>query len=156
MEALAPTGDPHEVAGRAAAGTDGRRERPDAITVSGVSKTFQIPIHRETTLKERVLHPLRRIEREQLQAARGISFTVERGEFFGIVGRNGSGKSTLLKLLAGIYQPDAGEIAIEGRVSPLIELGVGFNTEMAARDNVIVNGSCSVSRERRRSPASTR
>ena len=62
-----------------------------------------------------------------------------RGEFFGIVGRNGSGKSTLLKCLAGIYNSDSGDVTLEGRLSPFIELGVGFNPELTARDNVLLN-----------------
>jgi ABC-type polysaccharide/polyol phosphate transport system ATPase subunit len=112
-----------------------------AIIVEDVCKSFRIPVHRRSTLKERVLHPFARIPKRELPAAQNVSFTVQKGEFFGIVGRNGSGKSTLLKLLTGIYRPDSGEVRIEGRVSPLIELGVGFNTEMAARDNVLVNGT---------------
>jgi ABC-type polysaccharide/polyol phosphate transport system ATPase subunit/ABC-type polysaccharide/polyol phosphate export permease len=64
---------------------------------------------------------------------------VYRGETFGIVGRNGSGKSTLLKCLAGIYRPDEGAIAVDGRLAPFIELGVGFNPELASRDNVVIN-----------------
>ena len=68
-----------------------------------------------------------------------MSFEVANGEFFGIVGRNGSGKSTLLKCLAGIYGIDSGKIAVAGRVSPFIELGVGFNPELTARDNVLIN-----------------
>jgi len=75
-----------------------------------------------------------------LQALNGISFEVERGEFFGIVGRNGSGKSTLLKILASIYAADAGRVRMAGRLAPFIELGVGFNPELTARDNVELNG----------------
>jgi ABC-type polysaccharide/polyol phosphate transport system ATPase subunit len=123
------------------AGANGGREARPAIVAKDVCKSFQIPVHRRTTLKERVLHPFARIPSRELHAARNVSFSVRDGEFFGIVGRNGSGKSTLLKLLTGIYRPDSGEVRIEGRVSPLIELGVGFNTAMAARDNVIVNGT---------------
>ena len=63
------------------------------------------------------------------------------GEFFGIIGRNGSGKSTMLKCLAGIYRPNRGSLAVARRVSPFIELGVGFNPELTARDNVVVNAA---------------
>ena len=71
---------------------------------------------------------------------RDVSFQIEQGEFFGIVGRNGSGKSTLLKCLAGIYAVDKGRIWCRGRMSPFIELGVGFNPDLAALDNVVMNG----------------
>ncbi len=91
------------------------------------------------TLKERALHPFRRTGFDEFVAVRDVSFSVEQGEFFGIVGRNGSGKSTLLKLIAGIYQTSAGEIWVNGRMSTFIELGVGFNPDLAARDNVVLN-----------------
>jgi ABC-type polysaccharide/polyol phosphate transport system ATPase subunit len=70
-----------------------------------------------------------------------VSFAIEHGEFFGIVGPNGSGKSTLLKILAGIYRQDRGEVHVDGILSPFIELGVGFNPELTARDNVRINGT---------------
>jgi ABC-type polysaccharide/polyol phosphate transport system ATPase subunit len=110
-----------------------------AIVVDGVAKTFARPQFREHTLKERVLHPLRRRQLETFDALRDVSFEVADGEFFGIVGRNGSGKSTLLKLMAGIYKATAGDIWIRGRLSTFIELGVGFNPDLAARDNVQLN-----------------
>jgi ABC-type polysaccharide/polyol phosphate transport system ATPase subunit len=87
-----------------------------------------------------VTHPLRQIEYRELKALRGISFDVHQGEFFGIVGRNGSGKSTLLKVLASIYRADSGRIRMAGRLAPFIELGVGFNPELTARENVELNG----------------
>jgi ABC-type polysaccharide/polyol phosphate transport system ATPase subunit len=90
-------------------------------------------------LKERALHPLRRVGHDEFTAVDDVSFSVEQGEFFGIVGRNGSGKSTLLKMLAGIYGADAGDIWLRGRLSTFIELGVGFNPDLAARDNVMLN-----------------
>jgi len=111
-----------------------------AVVARNVDKTFRVPEERTHTLKERVLHPRRRTGHEAFRAVRDISFAVEHGEFFGIVGRNGSGKSTLLKCLAGIYALDRGNIWISGRLSTFIELGVGFNADLAARDNVVMNG----------------
>jgi len=110
-----------------------------AVAAHSVSKSFTVPEERVATLKERALHPRRRIGRHTFQALRDVTFAVEPGEFFGIAGRNGSGKSTLLKCLAGIYRTD-GDIWVRGRLSTLIELGVGFNMEMAARENVVMNG----------------
>jgi ABC-type polysaccharide/polyol phosphate transport system ATPase subunit len=109
------------------------------VSVAGVSKSFRLPHEQVHTLKERVLHPFRGRTHDVLRALQDVSFDVAEGEFFGVVGRNGSGKSTLLRCLAGIYEVDAGQIAIAGRVSPFIELGVGFNPELTARDNVILN-----------------
>ncbi len=127
--------DSYRVARRA------RIERaPVLIEVRDLEKTFTIPDQKVDTIKERVVHPLRRVEGRQLRALRGISFDVHRGEFFGIVGRNGSGKSTLLKVLASIYRADRGRIRMAGRLAPFIELGVGFNPELTARENVELNG----------------
>ncbi len=113
--------------------------RPIAVSIAGASKSFKLPRNRASTLKERVLQPRSARTFEWLHAVQNVSVDVEQGEFFGIVGRNGSGKSTLLKCLAGIYRLDAGTIMLRGSLSPFIELGVGFNMEMTARDNVIIN-----------------
>ncbi|MBW3608141.1 MAG: ABC transporter ATP-binding protein, partial [Actinobacteria bacterium] len=110
-----------------------------AVLVDDVAKTFRLPREQVSTLKERVLHPMRRQRFDKLRALRGVTFEVRRGEVFGIVGRNGSGKSTLLKCLAGIYATDAGAIYVNGRMSTFIELGVGFNPDLAARDNSVLN-----------------
>ena len=110
-----------------------------AVSVEGVSKTFRLPHQQYSTLKERALHPLRRTTYDELRAVQDITLEIAEGEFFGIVGRNGSGKSTLLKCIAGIYRVDTGRISIAGRLSPFIELGVGFNPDLNARDNVIIN-----------------
>lgn len=115
-------------------------ERGAAIEVRNVAKAFHLPAQRVTTLRERALHPLRGRGGRELRALDDISFTVDRGEFFGIMGRNGSGKSTLLKLIASIYRADSGVIRIAGRLAPFIELGVGFHPELPARDNVVMNG----------------
>jgi ABC-type polysaccharide/polyol phosphate transport system ATPase subunit len=111
-----------------------------ALAAQGIQKRFKIPEERSHTLKERALHPLRRSGHEILHALNDISFSVEPGEFFGIVGRNGSGKSTLLKCLAGIYRADEGKIWCNGRMSTFIELGVGFNPDLASFENVVLNG----------------
>jgi ABC-type polysaccharide/polyol phosphate transport system ATPase subunit len=116
-----------------------RTSGSSAVLIEGVSKTFRLPRQQYSTLKERALHPLRSTEYDELKAVRGISVDITEGEFFGIVGRNGSGKSTLLKCIAGIYGVDRGQILIGGRLSPFIELGVGFNPDLTARDNVIIN-----------------
>jgi ABC-type polysaccharide/polyol phosphate transport system ATPase subunit len=114
-------------------------EAVSVVEVRGVTKSFRLPHRKYSTLKERALHPLATSSYEELRALDDVGFAIEQGEFFGIVGRNGSGKSTLLKCLAGIYSIDAGYLRVRGRVSPFIELGVGFNPDLTARDNVIVN-----------------
>jgi ABC-type polysaccharide/polyol phosphate transport system ATPase subunit len=116
---------------------------PDALTairVQDLHKSFRIPTQRVDSLKERAVHPFASRDYRELRALDGISFEIRQGEFFGIVGRNGSGKSTLLKLLASIYRADSGSIEIAGRLAPFIELGVGFNQELTARENVLLNG----------------
>jgi ABC-type polysaccharide/polyol phosphate transport system ATPase subunit len=113
---------------------------PLAIQVEDLHKSFRIPTQRVDSLKERAVRPFASREYRELHALDGISFEVRRGEFFGIVGRNGSGKSTLLKLLASIYRADQGTIRMAGRLAPFIELGVGFNQELTARENVVLNG----------------
>jgi ABC-type polysaccharide/polyol phosphate transport system ATPase subunit len=110
------------------------------IVADSVTKSFRVPEERLHTLKERALHPFRHTRHQTFRALDDVSFDVRPGEFFGIAGRNGSGKSTLLKCLAGIYGVDSGRIWMNGRLSPFIELGVGFNQDLAARDNVVLNG----------------
>jgi ABC-type polysaccharide/polyol phosphate transport system ATPase subunit len=112
-----------------------------AFDVRNVSKSFALPHQQRTTFKELFLHPWHRTTYEHQEALRDVSFRIEKGEFFGIVGPNGSGKSTLLKILAGIYRQDAGEVIVNGVVSPFIELGVGFNPALNARDNIKINGT---------------
>jgi ABC-type polysaccharide/polyol phosphate transport system ATPase subunit len=111
-----------------------------AIQVEDLHKSFRIPIQRVDSLKERVVKPFSGRDYRELRALNGVSFEIGKGEFFGIVGRNGSGKSTLLKLLASIYKADSGTIRMAGRMAPFIELGVGFNQDLTARENVVLNG----------------
>ena len=105
-----------------------------------LDKTFRVPDQKVDTLKERVVSSWSGREVRVLRALRGVSFDVLEGEFFGVVGRNGSGKSTLLKVLSSIYGADSGSVRIAGRLAPFIELGVGFNMELTARENVSLNG----------------
>jgi len=113
--------------------------RPLSVSLHHVSKSFKLPHRQYHTLKERALHPFQARTFDVLEAVKDVSIEVEQGEFFGIVGRNGSGKSTLLKCIAGIYKADTGEITVRGRLSPFIDLGVGFNHELTARENVTIN-----------------
>ena len=115
---------------------------PVVVEAHNLKKAFSIPLERHDTIKERLAHPSSwwHGESRRLEALRDISFDVHSGEFFGIVGRNGSGKSTLLKILASIYALDGGSLRVAGRLAPFIELGVGFNPELNARDNVTLNG----------------
>jgi ABC-type polysaccharide/polyol phosphate transport system ATPase subunit len=124
---------------REAASNVSSLDAPPAIVVEGVTKRFRIPRERYHTLKERALHGFRRTRFEALEGLHDVSFTVRRGEFFGVIGRNGSGKSTLLKCIAGIYRIDGGRIGVDGRLSTFIELGVGFNPDLAAEDNIVLN-----------------
>jgi ABC-2 type transport system ATP-binding protein len=131
-----PTAGPVSSAPPSAPGADA----PLAIQVEDLHKSFRIPTHRVDSLKERVVRPFASRDFRDLHALDGVSFEIRQGEFFGIVGRNGSGKSTLLKLLASIYRADRGRIRIAGRLAPFIELGVGFNHDLSARENVVLNG----------------
>jgi ABC-2 type transport system ATP-binding protein len=114
-----------------------------AIKVDHVSKTFKLPHERHTSIKSALINLARGGNRsyERQEVLKDVSFEIKKGEFFGIVGRNGSGKSTLLKMLAGIYAPTKGGIHVNGKLTPFIELGVGFNHELTGRENVFLNGA---------------
>lgn len=114
-----------------------------AIKVDHVSKTFKLPHEKSTSIKGALINKLKGGNRgfEKQEVLKDISFEIKQGEFFGIVGRNGSGKSTLLKMLAGIYNTTKGNIQVNGKLTPFIELGVGFNPELTGRENVFLNGA---------------
>jgi ABC-type polysaccharide/polyol phosphate transport system ATPase subunit len=128
------------LAGEHTAGEEPAADAPVVLEVSNLHKRFLIPEHRIDTFKERAIHPFSRSTFRELRALDDVSFEVQRGEFLGIVGRNGSGKSTLLKILASIYRADGGSIRMAGRLAPFIELGVGFDPNLSAAENVVLNG----------------
>jgi ABC-type polysaccharide/polyol phosphate transport system ATPase subunit len=111
------------------------------IKVDHVSKSFTLPHEKNSTLKQAALGLLRKKTYSRFEVLKDVSFDIHEGDFFGIIGRNGSGKSTLLKMLAGIYKPNAGKITINGKISPFLELGVGFNPELSGWENIYLNGA---------------
>ncbi len=113
-----------------------------AISVKNLHKNFKLPTEQAFGLKQALFNRLRGVKGyTEQKVLKGLDFEIKKGEFLGIVGRNGSGKSTLLKILAGIYYPEKGEVAINGNLVPFIELGVGFNPELTGRENVYMNGA---------------
>jgi ABC-type polysaccharide/polyol phosphate transport system ATPase subunit len=109
------------------------------IKVNNVVKKFLIPHEKIDTMRSAFVNFFHKKTYEKFDALKGVSFKVQKGETFGIIGRNGSGKSTLLKILAGIYQCDEGSVEIEGEISPFLELGIGFNNELSGKDNIYLN-----------------
>lgn len=113
-----------------------------AVRIVGVSKSFKLPHEKVGSVKGALLGWHKRRRGYEIQhVLKDVSFEIKKGEFFGIVGRNGSGKSTLLKLISQIYTPDKGHVQVNGKLTPFIELGVGFNPELSGRDNVYLNGA---------------
>lgn len=114
-----------------------------SIKVEGVSKTFKLPHEKRASIKSNLVGLLQTGKQtyERQRVLKDASFEIKKGEFFGIVGRNGSGKSTLLKMMAGIYAPTSGSVQVNGKLTPFIELGVGFNPELTGRENVFLNGA---------------
>lgn len=120
-----------------------KNEKQDAIIVENVSKCFQIPHERKCTVFESVHSMLhgKKYSYEDFWVLRYISFNVRRGECLGIIGENGSGKSTLLKIITGVLYPDSGFVKVNGRIAPFLELGIGFQPELTAEENVQLYGS---------------
>jgi len=111
------------------------------IKVEKVSKKFKLPIEKRYTLFEEIVAFIKcKRDFVEFWALKDVTFKVKKGEIFGIMGPNGSGKSTLLKIIAGVLYPDSGKVEVNGRVTPILELGVGFNPELTAKENVYVYG----------------
>lgn len=112
-----------------------------SIAVKNLSKSFRIPHKKMDSMRTLFVNTFKQNTYETFKALDNVSFEVNKGEFLGIIGRNGSGKSTLLKILAGVYTADCGEVSINGRISPFLELGIGFNQQLTGRDNIYLNAT---------------
>jgi lipopolysaccharide transport system ATP-binding protein len=110
------------------------------VKVDGLGKMYQLYNRQMDRLKQILLRRLGKSYGRPFWALRDVSFEIQKGETFGIIGKNGSGKSTLLQIMAGILQPTTGQVRVNGRVAALLELGSGFNPEFTGRENVILNG----------------
>ena len=114
----------------------------NAIIVDNVSKKFRIPREKATTLFQNILGVIKRqLTYEEFWVLKDISFEIKKGEAFGIIGRNGSGKSTLLKILSKVLYPDTGSVTVNGKTASFLELGVGFQPELTAQENIYVYSS---------------
>ena len=112
------------------------------IIVDNVSKKFRIPHEKKNTVFQNIVGLIKRqFDYEEFWALKDISFEVGKGEALGIIGRNGSGKSTLLKILALVLYPDSGSVSLNGKVASFLQLGVGFQPELTARENVYLYSS---------------
>jgi ABC-type polysaccharide/polyol phosphate transport system ATPase subunit len=112
------------------------------ISVNNVSMRFNLSGDKYFGLKEYIIKALKRqLSYEEFWALKDVSFTVDKGEVFGVMGLNGAGKSTLLKVIAGVYKPTLGSVSVNGELAPLLELGAGFDPEFSAKDNVYMNGA---------------
>lgn len=108
------------------------------IDVKNISKTFEI--NQQKGILKIIKNKVKRIPNKSFTALQDISFSVNSGEVVGLIGLNGSGKTTLLRIISGIYQPDSGSVTVNGHLSPLLQLGTGFQEELDAKENIIMSG----------------
>jgi lipopolysaccharide transport system ATP-binding protein len=111
------------------------------IKIRNVSKVFSIPHEKRDTLKDKFVNIFNKTYYEKFYALENINLQIKKGEFVGIIGLNGAGKSVLLKIIAGILHPDRGHVRVNGAISPFLELGVGFQLELTAKENIYLYGA---------------
>jgi len=107
---------------------------PPAITVENVSKMFKLKKSKNSP------NLTSNGNLDRFTALDNVSFSIQKGEMFGIIGLNGSGKTTILRIIAGIYEPDSGKVSYNGKLAPLLHIGLGFSQELAAEDNIVISG----------------
>lgn len=115
------------------------------IEIKDVSMKFDLGIEKGISLKETFINFFsfnkKKKKKEYFYALKNVSFNVEKGEVIGLIGSNGAGKSTLLKVVSGVMKPTSGKVKVNGVISPMIELGAGFDPELTARENIYLNGA---------------
>lgn len=114
------------------------------IKLENVSMRFNLGIEKNYSIKEAfisIFDKKRRVKKTEFWALDNISFEVKKGEVIGLIGSNGAGKSTLLKVVSGVMKPTKGKVTVNGAISPMIELGAGFDLELTARENIYLNGA---------------
>lgn len=111
------------------------------IELQNVSKVFRLPHEHRTTLKEHLFSIYRKNPYEELWALKDINLSIKKGEFISFIGPNGSGKTTLLRLISKVYVPTRGEVIVRGTTAPFVELGIGFQPELTAEDNIYLYGA---------------
>ena len=117
-------------------------ENNDVIIIDNVTMRFNMPKEKVDSIKEYLIKKLKKqLKFEEFIALNNVSFRIKKGEVVGFIGLNGSGKSTMLKVISGILKPSEGKATAIGSISPLIELGAGFDQDLTARENVFLNGS---------------
>ena len=109
------------------------------IVAEDVSRTFRVYPQRHVTLKEAIVRR-RELRPVEVRAVQSVSFRIEPGASVGFMGRNGSGKTTLLRMIAGVFRPSSGRLAVAGRVGSLLELGAGFHPDFTGRENIYLSG----------------
>jgi ABC-type polysaccharide/polyol phosphate transport system ATPase subunit len=118
------------------------RERPPAIQLEGVTVRYRVAKEVVSSIKEYAIRRLQgRIEHDELVALRGVSLSVAPGDRVGVIGPNGAGKSTMMKVIARVCRPTEGRVVVRGRVAPLLQLGLGFHSELSGRENVVLQGT---------------
>ncbi len=114
------------------------------IKIDNVSMKFNLAIEKDFSLKQafvNIFTQKKKKKNDDFWALKNVSFTVDKGEVVGLIGSNGAGKSTLLKVVSGVMKPTSGKVTVDGVISPMIELGAGFDGNLTARENIYLNGA---------------